>query len=73
MEFNIACINFQRRKTANFGELVHNIDYKFIIIPVAFVLLRMGSLVRHIIFIYARQHIPRGLHHVIGYIAVSSY
>lgn len=67
------CYFLQRRKSVDFGKLVHNIDYKFIIIPIAFVLLRMGSLVENIIFIYIdKPHVPPKFHKIIGYIAVSS-
>ena len=55
---------------------MHNIDYKFIIIPVAFVLLRMGSLVGNIIFVYVgmgeqKRDFPDIPHHIIGYVSVS--
>ena len=41
------------KHTEDYWEVMNNIDYKFAAIPIAFVLIRIWSLVSDIIYVYA--------------------
>ena len=50
----------------DYWEVMNNIDYKFALIPVAFILIRIWSLVSDIVYIYAglspdKHHLPKGV------------
>lgn len=54
---------------ANFQAAVSNVDYKFMMIPLAFILLRIWSL---ILSVCPHPHIPVVVHQILKYLAVST-
>ena len=50
---------------------VHNLDFKLLLVPVAFLLLRIWSFIEAVVYIYMGQHLPDGLHHWMVYLSVS--
>ena len=54
-----------------FWEAMHNIDYKFILIPVMFIFLRVWSLIISILLDYCRVKVPATALKALVYMAVS--
>lgn len=51
---------------------MHSIDYKFIVIPIVFVLLRTGSLIQHLLmYAHVQERNVRVLDEIIRYVSVS--
>ena len=52
---------------------IQKLDYKLFAIPVAFLFLRVWSLVIDIMYVYANHHLAKTPHIVLTYLAVSNY
>lgn len=53
-----------------FWNAVHSLDFKLLLIPLAFLLLRIWSFIEAIVYIYMGEHLPDTVHHVIIYLSV---
>ena len=55
-----------------FWSSLHHVDYKFVIIPVVFIFLRIWSGIMNILYLYARiETLPKELNQALLYLSVS--